>query len=73
MPIGFSVSADGNLETNGNREAILKMTLRLKMKGLSLRAIAGELQNRGYRISHTGVARILKSVGYSDEKLVKPI
>lgn len=72
VPIGFSVTADGDLETNGNREAILKMTLRLKMKGFSLRAIAGELQNRGYRISHTGVDRILKSVGYSAKRAAGP-
>ena len=72
VPIGFSVSNDGDLETNGNREAILKMTLRLKMKGLSLRAIASELQNRGYRISHTGVDRILKSVGYSAKMAAVP-
>jgi putative DNA-invertase from lambdoid prophage Rac len=65
VPIGFSVTADGHLEANGNREAILKRVLELKMKGLSLRAIASKLQDRGYRISHTGVDRILKSVGYS--------
>ena len=65
VPIGFAVNSDGVLEANGNREAILKMVLRLKMKGLSLRGIAGELQKRGHPISHTGVDQILKTVGYS--------
>ena len=71
VPIGFSVTADGHLETNGNREAILKQVLELKMKGLSLRAIASKLQDRGYRISHTGVDRMLKSVGYSAKRAAR--
>lgn len=68
VPIGFSVTVDGHLETNGSREALLKRILELKKKGLSLRAIASKLQDRGYRISHTGVDRTLKSVGYYSAK-----
>lgn len=72
VPIGFTVNRQGQLEANGNREAMLKMALRLTMKGLSLRAVAEELQKRGYPISHTGVDRLLKSVGYSSLKLARP-
>ena len=72
VPIGFSVNRLGALEANGNREAMLKMVLRLKVKGLSLRAISGELHKRGYPISHTGVDRLLKSVGYSGNKPARP-
>ncbi|MDW4551578.1 hypothetical protein R5H32_19720, partial [Defluviimonas sp. D31] len=73
VPIGFSVNPDGELEANGNREAILKMVLRLKVKGLSLRAIAVELQKRGYSISHSGVDRLLKSVGYSGKNPARQV
>jgi DNA invertase Pin-like site-specific DNA recombinase len=71
LPIGFSVNANGELEPNGNREALLKMVLPMKMKGMSLRDIAEELQKQGYSISHTGVDRLLKSIGYSSKKFAK--
>jgi DNA invertase Pin-like site-specific DNA recombinase len=71
LPIGFSVNAKGELEPNGNREALLKMVLPMKVKGMSLRDIAEELQKKGYSISHTGVDRLLKSVAYSSKKFAK--
>ena len=71
LPIGFSVNANGELEPDGNREALLKMVLPMKKKEMSLRKIAEELKKQGYSISHTGVDRLLKSVGYSSKKFAK--
>ena len=64
-PLGFSVNRDGKLHNSGTRTQILRKVLQLKAKGMSLRKIAAEMQKKGFKISHTTINSLLKSVGYS--------
>jgi DNA invertase Pin-like site-specific DNA recombinase len=67
-PIGFQIGQNGRLVSDGSFKDITRQVLRLKAKGLSLRMIALTLQNKGIKISHTAVDRILKSLGYRHKK-----
>jgi hypothetical protein len=45
---------------NEAEQTAIAEALDLHAQGLSLRAIAAEMQEKGHQISHEGVARILK-------------
>ncbi len=63
VPFGFRCDDDGALVRHeAEQEAIAEMVA-LRREGKPLRAIAGVMTTKGHRISHEGVAGILKSVG----------
>ena len=60
-PFGYQPSSDGYLEPlESEQAAILRMTT-LRSGGLSLQAIASEINDEfGFKLSHTAVRRILR-------------
>ncbi len=61
IPFGFRRGADGKLVPHeAEQEAILGM-IALRGQGRALRAIAKVMEAKGHRISHEGVAGILKA------------
>ena len=60
-PFGFRRGDDGELIPNDAEQAAITEALELHARGLSLRAIAAEMQAKGHKISHEGVSRILKA------------
>jgi DNA invertase Pin-like site-specific DNA recombinase len=52
-PYGFQVAGDGSLVEDTDEQAMLREARRLRESGLSLRAVAGELDRHGFR-SRTG-------------------
>jgi putative DNA-invertase from lambdoid prophage Rac len=60
-PFGFWRGDNGELIPDDAEQAAIAEMLELQARGLSLRAIAAEMQAKGHQISHEGVARILKA------------
>jgi DNA invertase Pin-like site-specific DNA recombinase len=61
VPFGYRVGVAGELVEDGRQqEAILEMKRLREQLGLSLRDIAADMQGRGVRISHEGVAEVLR-------------
>jgi predicted transcriptional regulator YheO len=56
---GFTVDEDGNLRADRNRKVHKAMMQQLSDEGLSSRAIAARMQDRGLTISHNTVYRCL--------------
>jgi site-specific DNA recombinase len=66
IPFGYSLAADGvSLIENAEEQEVIDVAKELKVSGLSLRAIAAELSERGYKsrkntaYSHEQVRRML--------------
>jgi hypothetical protein len=55
---GSGAATTGELIPDEAEQAAIAETLELHAWGLSLRAIAAEMQAKGFQISHEGVARI---------------
>jgi putative DNA-invertase from lambdoid prophage Rac len=65
VPFGFQLGDDGALVAHeGEQEAIGEMAA-LMAQGQPLRAIAGAMAAKGHRVSHQGVADIVKAAGAS--------
>ena len=60
IPFGFRV-VDGELVADEHEHEAIREMIVLKAEGRSLRAIAAEMQAQGHKISHEGVAGILKA------------
>src|SRR4051794_18356427 len=60
VPFGWWVGDDGDLVEVPEQQAAIKQARKLRAKGLSLRAISAALAEKGIRISHEGVKRIVK-------------
>ena len=61
--LGFRLGESGDLVPHeAEQEAICEM-VELRAQGRSLRAIADAVRANGHRISHEGVARVLKTAG----------
>jgi hypothetical protein len=60
VPFGFERSAEGELLPVEAQQKAIREIAALRAQGRSLRAIRDELQVKGHKISHEGVARILK-------------
>ncbi len=67
VPFGYDVTSDGLLVINENEQKAIRLMLRLKRKGHSLRAICRELEIEGHRTktgrfswNHKTVGSILK-------------
>ena len=54
MPFGFNVTEGGHLVPNLDEQETLVLVRRLREEGRSLRAIAGELEERGIRTKTGG-------------------
>ena len=62
IPFGFRRGETGELvEVPAEQEAIREMVA-LRVQGKALRAIAEVMQAKGHRISHEGVAGVLRTV-----------
>ena len=66
VPFGKRVGADGRLEDDPAEREVVGLVGRLKAEGLSVRAIAAELNrreipSRGSRWHHTTIQRLLKA------------
>jgi len=61
-PFGFMVASDGALKPDAAQQAAIAAMRAMSDEGSSLRAIAAAVQAEfGFRLSHTGVAKILKA------------
>ncbi len=58
-PFGYRVSKDGTLEPDATEQKAIATMRGLKKRGLSLRAIAERVQEKGFSLSHVGVQRVL--------------
>jgi putative DNA-invertase from lambdoid prophage Rac len=59
LPFGWRVGQHGELVEVPEQQAALKRARKLRAKGLSLRAIAADLSEKGFRLSHEGVKRVV--------------
>jgi putative DNA-invertase from lambdoid prophage Rac len=59
VPFGWRVGTDGELVEFPEHQAAIKQARKMRAKGLSLRAIAAVLGERGIRLSHEGVNRVV--------------
>ena len=59
MPFGWQVSDDGNLIEDVEQQRIITDILGLNRDGLSLRAIAVLLAQRGVKLSHAGIKKVI--------------
>ena len=59
LPFGWRVGQDGELVEVPEQQAAVKRARKLRAKGLSLRAIAADLSEKGFRLSHEGVKRVV--------------
>jgi putative DNA-invertase from lambdoid prophage Rac len=59
VPFGWRVGGGGELVEHPEEQAAIRRARELRGQGLSLRAIAGALNENGIRISHEGVKNIL--------------
>jgi putative DNA-invertase from lambdoid prophage Rac len=59
VPFGWRVGDDGALVEVPEQQAAINLARRLRSKGMSLRAIAAALAEKGIRLSHEGVKRIV--------------
>jgi putative DNA-invertase from lambdoid prophage Rac len=59
VPFGWRVGDDGVLVEVPEQQAAINLARRLRSKGMSLRAIAAALAEKGIRLSHEGVKRIV--------------
>jgi putative DNA-invertase from lambdoid prophage Rac len=63
VPFGYRRGESGELVPYEGEQMAIKQMRRLRAQGRSLRAIAKALQAKGHRISHEGVAGILRASG----------
>ena len=61
VPFGFRRGADGELVPHEAEQEAIREIVALRAQGRPLRAIAEAVQAKGYRISHEGVAGVLRA------------
>jgi putative DNA-invertase from lambdoid prophage Rac len=61
IPFGYRLGDDGELVPHEPEQAAIREMVAMKAQGLSLRAIAAELQAKGHQISHVGVHGALRA------------
>jgi putative DNA-invertase from lambdoid prophage Rac len=62
VPFGFRRGEGGQLVPHKDEQEAIREIIALRGEGKTLRAIAKTVQGKGHRISHEGVAGILKAV-----------
>jgi putative DNA-invertase from lambdoid prophage Rac len=65
VPFGFRRGKDGELVPHEAEQEAIREMAALRAEGEALRAIATAMAARGHRISHEGVAGVLRAAGYS--------
>jgi DNA invertase Pin-like site-specific DNA recombinase len=68
-PFGYTVDKNGNLRVEPRKLRALNLMKKRKSQGLSLRVIATELTKRGIKISHSGVASVLRAANPNNDEL----
>jgi putative DNA-invertase from lambdoid prophage Rac len=63
VPFGFRLGDEGGLVPYEPEQEAVREIVTLRAQGKPLRAIAAAVQARGHRISHEGVAGVLKAAG----------
>jgi putative DNA-invertase from lambdoid prophage Rac len=63
VPFGFRRGVDGGLVPHEVEQEAIGEIVALRAQGKALRAIAEAVQAKGHRISHEGVAGVLKATG----------
>jgi putative DNA-invertase from lambdoid prophage Rac len=63
VPFGFRRGDDGELVPYEAEQEAIREIMSLRAQGKALRAIAAAAQAKGHRISHEGVANVLRAVG----------
>ena len=63
VPFGCRLSGDSELRPHDAEQEAIREMIAMKAQGLSLRAIAAEMQAKGHQISHVGVQSVLKAAG----------
>jgi putative DNA-invertase from lambdoid prophage Rac len=66
-PFGFNIGDDGQLVRNDDEQKAIAKAKQMHKVGTSLRRIAAKLDERGHKISHEGVKRILQAHSKSAE------
>lgn len=61
-PFGFTADKEGRLRADPKKLKTVNFMKKRRAQGASLRAIAAEMVNKGIKISHSGVASLLRSV-----------
>jgi hypothetical protein len=65
VQFGYRLGDNAELVPHEPEQEAVREIIAMKAQGRSLRAIAAEMQAKGYRISHEGVAGVLKNIGVS--------
>jgi len=60
-PFGFLVGDGGRLVADPKKQRLVSLMRKRRSQGVSLRTIAAEMLEKGFKISHSGVAAALKS------------
>jgi putative DNA-invertase from lambdoid prophage Rac len=63
IPFGFRRGDSGELVPHESEQEAIREMIALRAQGRPLRAIAAEAQAKGHRISHEGVAGVLRTIG----------
>jgi putative DNA-invertase from lambdoid prophage Rac len=61
VPFGFRLGEGGELAPHEAEQSAIREMAALRAQGRPLRAIAATMQGKGYKISHEGVAGVLKA------------
>ena len=61
MPFGYRLGDDGELVPHEPEQGAIREMVALKAQGRSLRAIAAEMQAKGFQISHVSVQGALRA------------
>jgi putative DNA-invertase from lambdoid prophage Rac len=62
-PFGFQIGDDGELVPDEAEQAAIKRMAAMRKRGKSLRAIAAAMTAKGHKLSHEGVAKVLRAAG----------
>jgi putative DNA-invertase from lambdoid prophage Rac len=71
VPFGFERSDDGKLAKDKAKQQAIALMVEMKADGKSLRGIAAAVAAQGFKITHAGVAGILKAHKYDVWKVEK--
>jgi putative DNA-invertase from lambdoid prophage Rac len=62
-PFGYRIGDDGELVPDEAEQAAIKRMAAMRKRGKSLRAIAAAMTAKGHKLSHEGVAKVLRAAG----------
>ena len=62
-PFGYRIGDDSELVPDEAEQAAIKRMAAMRKRGKSLRAIAAAMTAKGHKLSHEGVAKVLRAAG----------